>query len=214
MSMEWFNRVTSELQDHLKSNCEEYDQIGHMNINRGSKHPRIEFFISTEDDDRVYFCTLLFDPYNEEFYLESFDMTLQQPTRIILDDITDVIEAVHESFHEFIDEDSEVFYVDDEEEYEVLDDEITLEEIDVEWETPEVPAYQIEDNLEVTYQFGVDRANGDGVLRRVNRIWTEDGELFEDESTLSFKKEEASTIIAMIASHMDSMTGYEEIINE
>ncbi|MGR7909862.1 hypothetical protein ACU64V_10660 [Lysinibacillus capsici] len=214
MSMEWFNRVTSELQDHLKSICEEYDQIGHMNINRGSKHPRIEFFISTEDDDRVYFCTLLFDPYNEEFYLESFDMTLQQPTRIILDDITDVIEAVHESFHEFIDEDSEVFYVDDEEEYEVLDDEITLEEIDVEWETPEVPAYQIEDNLEVTYQFGVDRANGDGVLRRVNRIWTEDGELFEDESTLSFKKEEASTIIAMIASHMDTMTGYEEIINE
>lgn len=214
MSMEWFNRVTSELQDHLKSICEEYDQIGHMNINRGSKHPRIEFFISTEDDDRVYFCTLLFDPYNEEFYLESFDMTLQQPTRIILDDITDVVEAVHESFHEFIDEDSEVFYVDDEEEYEVLDDEITLEEIDVEWETPEVPAYQIEDNLEVTYQFGVDRANGDGVLRRVNRIWTEDGELFEDESTLSFKKEEASTIIAMIASHMDTMTGYEEIINE
>lgn len=214
MSMEWFNRVTSELQDHLKSICEEYDQIGHMNINRGSKHPRIEFFISTEDDDRVYFCTLLFDPYNEEFYLESFDMTLQQPTRIILDDITDVIEAVHESFHEFIDEDSEVFYVDDEEEYEVLDDEITLEEIDVEWETPEVPAYQIEDNLEVTYQFGVDRANGDGVLRRVNRIWTEDGELYEDESTLSFKKEEASTIIAMIASHMDTMTGYEEIINE
>lgn len=214
MSMEWFNRVTSELQDHLKSICEEYDQIGHMNINRGSKHPRIEFFISTEDDDRVYFCTLLFDPYNEEFYLESFDMTLQQPTRIILDDITDVIEAVHESFHEFIDEDSEVFYVDDEEEYEVLDDEITLEEIDVEWETPEVTAYQIEDNLEVTYQFGVDRANGDGVLRRVNRIWTEDGELFEDESTLSFKKEEASTIIAMIASHMDTMTGYEEIINE
>lgn len=214
MSMEWFNRVTSELQEHLKSICEEYDQIGHMNINRGSKHPRIEFFISTEDDDRVYFCTLLFDPYNEEFYLESFDMTLQQPTRIILDDITDVIEAVHESFHEFIDEDSEVFYVDDEEEYEVLDDEITLEEIDVEWETPEVPAYQIEDNLEVTYQFGVDRANGDGVLRRVNRIWTEDGELFEDESTLSFKKEEASTIIAMIASHMDTMTGYEEIINE
>lgn len=213
MSMEWFNRVTSELQDHLKSICEEYDQIGHMNINRGSKHPRIEFFISTEDDDRVYFCTLLFDPYNEEFYLESFDMTLQQPTRIILDDITDVVEAVHESFHEFIDEDSEVVYVDDEE-YEVLDDEITLEEIDVEWETPEVTAYQIEDNLEVTYQFGVDRANGDGVLRRVNRIWTEDGELFEDESTLSFKKEEASTIIAMIASHMDTMTGYEEIINE
>jgi len=214
MSMEWFNRVTGELQDHLKSICEEYDQIGHMNINRGSKHPRIEFFMSTEDDDRVYFCTLLFDPYNEEFYLESFDMTLQQPTRIILDDITDVVEAVHESFHEFIDEDSEVFYVDDEEEYEVLDDEITLEEIDVEWETPEVTAYQIEDNLEVTYQFGVDRANGDGVLRRVNRIWTEDGELFEDESTLSFKKEEASTIIAMIASHMDTMTGYEEIINE
>ena len=73
---------------------------------------------------------------------------------------------------------------------------------------------QIEDNIEVTYQFGIDSANGDGVLRRVNRIWTEDSEFFEDESNFSFKKEEGSTIIAMIASHLDKMVGYEEIIND
>ncbi|WP_342599847.1 hypothetical protein MHB48_01635 [Psychrobacillus sp. FSL H8-0483] len=214
MSMEWFNRVTGELQEHLESICEEYDKNGHMNINRGSKHPRIEFFVGTENDGRDYFCTLLFDPYNEEFYVESFDITLQQPTRIILDDITDVVEAVHESFHEFMDDESEFYYVDDEEEYEVLDDEITLEEIDVEWETPEVTAFQIDNNIEVTYQFGLDSANGDGVIRRVSRLWTEDGELFEDESTFSFKKEEASTMIAMIASHMDTMTGYDEMIDQ
>jgi hypothetical protein len=212
MTMEWFNRVTEELQDNLESICEKYDQVGHMNINRGSKHPRIEFFVGTEEDERDYFCTLLFDPYNEEFYVESFDVTLQQPTRIILEDITDVVEAVHEMFHEFMDE---VFYVDENSnEYEVLDEEVTLEEIEVEWETPEVTAFHIEDKIEVTYQFGKDSANGDGVLRRVSRIWVEDKELFEDESTFSFKKEEVNTIIAMIASHVDNLIGYDEIIND
>ncbi|QFF97611.1 hypothetical protein PB01_01635 [Psychrobacillus glaciei] len=213
MSMEWFNRVTGELQDHLESICEEYDQVGHMNINRGSKHPRIEFFVGTEED-RDYFCTLLFDPYNEEFYVESFDVTLHQPTRIVLNDITDVIDAVHEMFHEFMDDDSEMYYVDENSnEYEVLDEEVTFEEINVEWETPEVTAFYIEDKVEVTYQFGIDSANGDGVLRRVNRLWVDDTELFEDESTFSFKKEEANAIISMIASHVDNMIGYEEIIN-
>ncbi|MCZ8533785.1 hypothetical protein MKY29_02025 [Psychrobacillus sp. FSL K6-2365] len=216
MTTEWFDRVTEELQDHLNSICEEYDQVGHMNINRASKHPRIEFFVSTEDEERDYFCTILFDPYNEEFYVESFDVELLQPTRIILDDITDIVEAVHESFHEFLtdDSDSELYYLDDndDDDFEDDTDEITVEEIDVEWETPEVTAFLIDDEMEVTYQFGVDSANGDGVLRRVSRIWTDDEEL-EDESTFTFKKDEASTIIAMIASHMDRMVGYDEIID-
>lgn len=213
MSMEWFDRVASELQDQLESICEEYDKSGHLSINRASKHPRIEFFVETDNDEREYFFNLLFDPYNEEFYEENFDTLLKQPTRIILDDITDIIEAVHESFHEFM-EDDETDYYDLVEEYEVLDSEITLEDIDVEWETPEVTAFQFEDKIEVTYQFGIDNANGDGVLRRVSRIWTEDSEFFEDESNFTFKKEEGSTIIAMIASHLDKMVGFEEIINE
>ncbi|WP_093062048.1 hypothetical protein [Psychrobacillus sp. OK028] len=209
MTTEWFDRVTEELQDHLNSICEEYDQVGHMNINRASKHPRIEFFVSTEEDERDYFCTILFDPYNEEFYVESFDVELHQPTRIILDDITDIVEAVHESFHEFLmdNSDRELVYVEDD-----ADDEMTVEEIDVEWETPEVTAFLKDDEIEVTYQFGVDISNGDGVLRRVNRIWTDDEEI-EDETTFTFKKDEASTIIAMIASHMDRLVGYDETLD-
>ncbi|WP_277586972.1 hypothetical protein [Psychrobacillus antarcticus] len=214
MTTEWFDRVTEELQDHLNSICEEYDQVGHMNINRASKHPRIEFFVSTDEEARDYFCTILFDPYNEEFYVESFDIELLQATRIILDDITDIIDAVHESFHEFLthDSDSELVYLDDDDEEYDDDDEITIEEIDVEWETPEVTAFLIDDKIEVTYQFGVDSSNGDGVLRRVNRVWVDD-EVLEDESTFTYKKDEASTIIAMIASHMDSLVGYDEIID-
>ncbi|SDN58875.1 hypothetical protein SAMN05518871_10680 [Psychrobacillus sp. OK028] len=209
ITTEWFDRVTEELQDHLNSICEEYDQVGHMNINRASKHPRIEFFVSTEEDERDYFCTILFDPYNEEFYVESFDVELHQPTRIILDDITDIVEAVHESFHEFLmdNSDRELVYVEDD-----ADDEMTVEEIDVEWETPEVTAFLKDDEIEVTYQFGVDISNGDGVLRRVNRIWTDDEEI-EDETTFTFKKDEASTIIAMIASHMDRLVGYDETLD-
>lgn len=225
MSMEWFNRVSGELQDNLKSICEKYDQTGHMTSDQSAKHPRIEFFVEINDDERDYFCTLLFDPHNEEFYVESFDLDFEQPARIILADIEDVIDAVHESFHTFMNDESEVYFVDEidhKEDYvledeegefyigEVLDEEDTLEEITVDWETPEVTAFQIADEVEVTYQFGLDSTNGNGVLRRVNRIWTDEAELYEDESTFTFTKEEASTIIAMIASHMDTITGYND----
>ncbi len=201
--MEWFDRVSSELQEHLESICEKYDQEGHMSIDRGAKHPRIEFFIETEDEDREYFCTLFFDPFNEEFYLETFDFEYEQTTRTILADIEDIIEAVHESFHIYQnDEDFEDVEYDEE-------DTDILEEIDVEWETPEVTAFIYEDEVEVTYQFGVVQETGDGVLRRINRIKTEDDDLIKDETNFIFSKEEASTIIAMIASHMDSLSEFD-----
>jgi len=238
MTMEWFNRVTGELDDHLKSICDKYDQVGHMTIDQSAKHPRIEFFVETEDDDREIFSTLFFDPHNQEFYVESFDLELEQPARVILTDTQDVIDAVHEHLHDFMDEDNESYYVDefddedDDDEYlledgeyvfedgdqyyvgEVVDDENVLEQIGVEWETPEVTAFQIEDEVEITYQFGVVSATGEGVLRRVNRLWVDDEDLYKDESIFTFSKEEASTIIAMVASHMDSLPGFEDIINQ
>jgi hypothetical protein len=236
--MEWFNRVTGELQDHLNSICEEYDQIGQMTIDQSAKHPRVEFFVETEGNERDYFCTLLFDPHNEEFYLETFDYEFEQPARIILADIEDVIDAVHDSFHDFINGDSDMFVAvdgndndndddedddeddeflldaDDGEEYyigEIVEEDNMLNEVEIEWETPEVTAFQIDDEVEVTYQFGVVSTTGNGVLRRVNRYWSEDDELYKEESALSFTKEEASTIIAMIASNMDKMTSYEDM---
>ena len=226
MSLEWFDRASGELQDHLESICDKYDQVGHMSIDRGAKHPRIEFFVETEDDERDYFCTLFFDPNNEDFYVESFDFEFEQTSRTLLSDIEDIVEAVHESFHEYmnedvdIEDDDELFVVsddeDDVEEYYVNenDDEFVgyyegndiLEEIDVEWTTPEVTAYEHEDEVTVTYQFGIVDETGDGVLRRVNRVRTIDEELIEDETNFIFSKEEASTIITMIASNMDYLS--------
>ncbi|MBU0905124.1 MAG: hypothetical protein KKF57_07995 [Firmicutes bacterium] len=225
MALEWFNRVTGELQEQLESICEEYDQIGHMTIDQSTKHPRIEFFVDTLNGEREYFCTLLFDPHNEEFYLESFDVEFEQPARVILADIEDVIDAVHESFHAFLNGEHEMYYVDeaedgddddedDEDSYEITEIEDEINEVSVsgiEWETPEVTAFYIEDEVETTYQFGVVSATGEGVLRRVNRLWTDD-EIFKDESQFTFAKEEASTIIAMIASHMDDLPGFEDMI--
>jgi hypothetical protein len=227
--MEWFNRVTSELQNHLNSICEEYDKVGQLTIDQSAKHPRVEFFVETKGNERDYFCTLLFDPHNEEFYVETFDYEFEQPARIILADIEDVIDAVHDSFHDFLNGDSDMYVAvdeiedddedfllesDDEEEYyvgELVDEENLLNEVEIEWETPEVTAFQIEDEIEVTYQFGVVSSTGNGVLRRVNRFWSEDDEFYKEESALSFTKEEASTIIAMIASNMDKMTSYEDM---
>ena len=230
MSMEWFDRVVGELQDHLESICEKYDQEGQMAVERGSKHPRIQFFVDYDDGERDYFYILYFDPHNDEFYSETIDEDLEQPARVILSDIDDIVDAVHEGFHDYINDDEDeldvvyatedddtIYYEDDgieedDELYvaELIDEDDILEEIDVEWETPEVTAFLKEDEVEVTYQFGLVEETGDGVLRRVNRIWTEDDEMVKDETNFIFTKEEAPTIIAMIASHMDSMQGYED----
>jgi uncharacterized protein YjgD (DUF1641 family) len=239
MSLEWFDRVCGELQDHLESICEEYDQVGQMTIERAAKHPRIEFFVDTADVDteeleRDYFCSLFFDPQNEEFYIDTFDVDSGHTAKVILSDIEDIIEEVHASLHDYMngddhytddgvflqstedfdeENDVETVYVeDDDDEYDEADivnrDDI-FEEIDVEWSTPEVTAFMHEDEVEVTYQFGLVQATGDGVLKRINRIRTTDDELIKDESHFIFSKEEATTIIAMIASHMDQLSEFD-----
>jgi hypothetical protein len=234
MSLEWFNRVCEELQDHLESICEEYDQVGQMTIERAAKHPRIEFFVdtadvNTEELDRDYFCTLFFDPQNEEFYIDSFDFDSGHTAKIILSDIEEIIDEVHESLHDYLNDDDhytddgeylqsdEVFdddleMVDDEVEYyeaEQINNDDIFEEIDVDWSTPEVTAFKHKDEVEITYKFGVVQETGDGVLKRVNRIWTTEDELIRDESHFIFSKEEATTIIAMIASHMNQLSEFD-----
>lgn len=210
MDLEWFDRVCGELQDSLDSICDKYDENGGMSIERGAKHPRIDFFTEGEGVEREYFCTIFFDPRNEEFYLESFDPDLGYVSKVVLDDIEEIIDAVHESFHIYMDDDlsGEEPFEDETDFHDSDEDEgdLVLEEIDVEWETPEVTAYYKENEVEVTYQFGIVQETGDGVLKRINRIWTDDDDLLKDETNFIFSKEEASTIIAMIASHMDSLS--------
>jgi hypothetical protein len=230
MSLEWFDRVVGELQDSLESICDQYDQTGQMTIERGAKHPRIEFYTETQDDsEREYFCSLFFDPSNEEFYVETVDPEFGHLSKMILPDIEDIVEVVHDSFHHYIngdltevsytDEyvDTEVAYVDDENEDDIVyldseieEDGVIYEDIDVEWETPEVTAYFEENEVEITYQFGIIQETGDGVLKRTNRIWTDVDEILKDETNFIFSKEEAGTIIAMIASHMDKMSSIDD----
>ncbi len=214
MSMEWFDRVCSELQDSMESICDQYDEFGHITIDRAAKHPRIECFIELENDDREYFCTLFFDPHNDEFYIEEFDLELEQTSRRILHDIEDIINEVHEAFHDYL-EGEDIEEEDEIEEEYVFEDEDDVDDfedvvVDVEWTTPEVLAYAFMDEVEVSYQFGVIHETGDGVLRRVNRIWQEDEEEpIEDETNFIFSKEEAGTIMELIENNMDRLEGFD-----
>ncbi|KWW21710.1 hypothetical protein AS888_04155 [Peribacillus simplex] len=206
MSLEWFDRISGELQDHLTSICDEYDRNGSMIVERGSKHPRIEFYTELDDHERDYFASVFFDPHNEEFYLEFFEQELGQVSKVVLADIEDIVDAVHESFHIYLEEnDTDDEYDLDADALEEHDD-VEIYEIDVDWETPEVTAYMKENEVEVTYQFGIVQETGDGVLKRINRIRTADDDMLKDETNFIFSKEEASTIIAMIASHMDKLS--------
>jgi len=210
MSLEWFDRVSEELHDHLESICDKYDEVGHMAIDRAAKHPRIEFFVETEEDESEHFCALFFDPYNEEFYIKTMDMDFEHLSKVVLQDIEDIIDEVHESFRQYLEGSDEWEDEEWEDEGLYVEADETVEEIDVEWTTPEVTAYAYEDEVEVTYQFGVVEETGDGVLRRINRVKTADEELLEDETNFIFSKEEANTIIAMIASHADSLSELSE----
>ncbi|WP_226038548.1 hypothetical protein [Aquibacillus saliphilus] len=214
MNLEWFDRVCGELGDSLNSICSKYDKEGNMSIERGAKHPRIDFFIDSEEAERDYFCTILFDPYNEEFYTPSFEADLGHVSKVVLPDIEDIIDTVHESLHIYMDDDfieDEIIEVEtDDHDSNKIEEELLIDDIDIEWETPEVTAYYLENEVEVSYQFGVAQETGDGVLKRINRIWTDDEDLLKDETSFMFSKEEASTIIAMIASHMDNISAMDD----
>ncbi|MCG3088741.1 hypothetical protein [Sporosarcina cyprini] len=201
MSMDWFDRVCEELQDHLESICDQYGEVGHMTIVRAAKHPRIEFFLETEEDLREYFFTLFYDPCNEEFYITTIEFDTDRLSKVVLPDIEDIIDEVHETFHDFLDD----------EEWEEEDGEEFLDEyeVEVEWKTGEVVAYTNEDDVEVLYQFGLIEETGDGIIRRINRFETADRELVEDDSYFIFSQEEAITIISLIASHMDSLKKFD-----
>ncbi|MGJ9458765.1 hypothetical protein [Oceanobacillus sp. CF4.6] len=218
MHLEWFDRVCGELQDSLNSMCEKYDENGRLLIERGARHPRIDFFTDSGEEDRDYFCTLFFDAPNEEFYIQSIDPYYGHVSKVVLKDIEDIIDVVHESFHHYMDDDNlteEEIIVDEtnfdelDESDEMEEDELFLEEIDVDWETPEVTAYYKEDEAQVSYQFGIAQDSGEGVIKRINRISTGDEDMVEDETIITFSKEEASTLIAMIASHMGSLNTME-----
>ncbi|WP_070119306.1 hypothetical protein [Bacillus marinisedimentorum] len=203
MSMEWFDRISGELQDHLASICAEYGEEGIMAIEKGSRHPRIEFYTEVGEEHDT-FCVLHFDPLNEEFYIETYDIELGLISRTILEDLEDIIEAVHESFHMYVNGEGDFLGDEFEGVYEEID-------IEVDWETPEMTAYiDEEEEVEITYKFGVVSETGDGILQRVNRVVSADNELITDEFNFVFSKEEAGTIISLIASHMDSMKGFEE----
>jgi hypothetical protein len=199
-----------------------------MRINRASKHPKIEFYVEFEEEEREVFCTLFFDPHNEEFYIEEFDLTEGETFRQILPDIDEILDAVHEMFHNFME--MEMEDADDVTEYEEDEDDIDENEkvdiyeedeqhvltdggeydvvVDVDWTTPEVLAYSYLDEIEVTYKFGVIKETGDGILHRVNRIFT-DSETIEDETNFIFSKEEAGAIVELIESNMDAMEGFD-----
>ncbi|WP_017727667.1 hypothetical protein [Halalkalibacterium ligniniphilum] len=201
MSLEWFDRVCSELQDSLESICEQFDEFAQMTIERAAKHPRIECFVEDKDGERTYFSTLFFDPSNEIFYMESYDIDTEHLSRVILEDIEEIIDAVHEAFHELMDE-----YETNDKAENNLEEEIV---VDVDWITPKVIAYQKMEEVEISYRFGVISETGDGVLHRLSRIKTDRNDDIEDESTFIFSKGEAGTIIDLIKDNMDAMEGFD-----
>ncbi|WP_245844028.1 hypothetical protein [Oceanobacillus rekensis] len=197
MHLEWFDRVCGELEDSVHLICEKYDITCRMLIERREKHPRIDFFSDRAEGNRSYFFTLFFDPPNDEFYFQSIDPYYGHMSKVVLNDLKDIIHVVHESVQNYIDDDLS--------EEEILEDGLYLEETDGDWESSEVIPIYKEDEAEMSYMFSLTEDTGEGVIKRMIRKSTNDGNQLEEETIISLSKEEAGKLIGMIASHISPM---------
>lgn len=123
MTLEWFNRVTNNIAFELVEICDRFEELfddGDINIdvNRISNHPNFKLSINKKEDDGLpnSSITIYFDPNNNEFYSESYT-TIHENVykhKIIFDDTFDLIEYLHDQFHEILEsqitDDSESFH--------------------------------------------------------------------------------------------------------
>lgn len=91
--LEWFNRVYDALQDEESYHgdfyelFEELEEECSFRKHLGQKHPAIELFNIFTDESVVQ---VFFDPYNQQFYLPSFDETILTKMHVLIDDFDDI----------------------------------------------------------------------------------------------------------------------------
>lgn len=109
-NIEWYERVVEELMDLLIDKCEEYADIledsFYVHINKAKKHPSLS--LRTYDEDELE--EVLFDPYNQYFYVESPNIMEEQAELIwIFREIDDLVEHLHMLIHEFVELDADLY---------------------------------------------------------------------------------------------------------
>ncbi|RSK27247.1 hypothetical protein EJF36_10345 [Bacillus sp. HMF5848] len=210
MSLEWYYRVEPLVRTSLPDICESFDDYDVIFESiTSTKHPSFQFFIVFDDEETALFCSIHFDPINQEFYSLYYDEESEYEVKVLMHDVQDILDYIHTAFHEVLDEiedmeDIENFeddIIDDLTVEENFEDELTDESI--EWISNDKYIHveshtndkHTQDNIH--YKLGFVRDTGDGVLYRKTITSIEDEEV-EEEVIFYFKEEEANYLIELL----------------
>ena len=218
-SLDWYYRMEQFIRNSLPELSEEFSPFDiYMEGNVTEFHPSFSFTLSY-DEEELEFCTILFDPVNQEFYSYYLHDELELDCKILLNDLDEVLDFIYFSFQAYMDEISSII--------EELDETVKVpiedsEEMEEELEIPIGPDEENVDwisndkhvHIETTNQLGrneymihlkigVDRETGDGVLYR--NILATDDEGEEETIFFPFKLEEAEFLVELLQDYIDYM---------
>lgn len=222
MSLEWFLRMENAVRNSLPDLCETLDNFElFFDTNTTEKHPTFRFSIET-GQGMEEFCLIHFDTINQEFFSYHYHEEVDLEAKVLLNDLDDMINFVHDSFYEHISETNvdlemldeqgprEDIFMEDEE-YKEIEYEGDVDDDDhIDWITNDKHIH-IEDhtpNYDAKYmihlKLGIDKETGDGVLYRNTFVIDGLNEEEEDEEKvyIYFKRDEAPYIIDLINEYL------------
>jgi|GEM_PF-512577 len=132
MSLEWFSRMENAVRISLPDVCEEFDDFEILfDTNTTEQHPSFIFSIQTVDQTED-FCIIHFDPINQEFYSYHFHDEAELDSKVLFNDLDEMLAFIHASFHEHIGD---------------IDDDILDEDLDDLDDTADIDDFIDEDDL-------------------------------------------------------------------
>jgi len=209
-NLEWLSRIEQAIRISLPEVSAKFDDYEiRLTVNTTKKHPSLSFY--TEMDTIIYeFCTIHFDPVNQELYSYYLNEDFELNSKILFTELEEIIDFIYDAFFDFldhVDEDDENVQAESSEENEQLESELPYSEIDVieeniQWISND-KHLEIEqnwnggDHFTILLKLGVNTENGDGLLYR-SVIFEEDGNEVQETNFFSFKEEEAEYVIDLL----------------
>lgn len=225
-SMEWFSRIENALRISLPEVSAEFDDYElQFKANTTEIHPLFSFY--TELGEKVLeFCNIYFDPTNQEFYAYYFNHEFELDSKLLFNELDEMIEFVYDSFFDMLDiiSDEEDEESDEDEEYEYVEefdldetngddsDEYPYSQVDIldeqiEWISNDKHIH-IETNVEdqketaIHLKLGIDEETGEGLIYRSIISKDIDEEEVQTTSFFTFKEEEASYLLDLIHDYL------------
>lgn len=221
-SLDWFYRMEHALRNSLPEMEEVFNPYDiYLEGNITEFHPSFTFTVDIEDDEKE-FCSILFDPVNQEFYSYYYNDLLDLDSKILLNDLEEMLDYIRTRFYELLDEmdledlewEEYIKYssetVKEEDKEQNGEEEIILgpSEDDIEWISNDKHVHIETTNdlgrneYMIHLKVGMDKETGDGILYRNILAVGDEDEDEEERMFIPFKPEEAEYIIQLMEDYL------------